>query len=97
MQGQFSEECCPDLQLAHRALLHLGFASFSLKEFSLWDKGLGILLLSDADVGVLSPQGRERGERMLKFYAVFHQLIKLSRKTFSGRKSARALPGLVDQ
>lgn len=76
MQGQCSEECYPDLQLAHRALQHLGFSSLSLKEFSLWDNSMGSLLPSDTDAGVLSPQGGEQGERTLKFYAVFHQLIK---------------------
>lgn len=76
MQGQLSEECYPDLQLAHRAAF--GFANLSLKEFSPWDDSVGTLLLSDTDVGVHSPQGREQGERMLKFYAVFHQLITSS-------------------
>lgn len=73
MQGQFSEECHLDLQLAHRAAF--GFANLSLKEFSLWANSMGTLLLSDTDVGVHSPQGREQEERMLEFYAVFHELI----------------------
>lgn len=39
---------------------------------------MGTLLLSDTDAGVLSPQGREWGERMLQFYAFSHQLINPS-------------------
>lgn len=69
MQGQFSEEGYPE------PCCIWAFASLTLKEFSLWANSVGTLLLSDTDAGVLSPQGRERGERMLLFYAVFHQLI----------------------